>query len=207
MNFLAHLYLSGNSDKVKVGNFIGDSIKGKKYLNYHPEIQKGIILHRNIDYFTDKHPLISKSSQRLKEGFGRYSGVVVDVIYDHFLAENWNSYHINPIRNFVNQSHEVLVKNYLLLPHRVKMFLPFLIQSRRLESYASFAGLQNALDIMAKRTSLPDNSNFAIETLKNHYLEFEDEFKIFMNEVLDYVKSAHNINVATPNDWHPNEGK
>ena len=207
MNFLAHLYLSGDSEKVKVGNFIGDYIKGKKYESYHPEIQKGIILHRNIDFFTDKHPLINKSSRKLKEGFGRYSGVVVDLIYDHFLAKNWNDYHVKPIRNFVTDSHEILVKNYLLLPKRVKMFLPFLIQSRRLESYANIEGLQTALDIMARRTSLPDNSNYAIEILQANYTEFENEYRMFMNDILNYVKSEHNINVATPNGWHPNEGK
>ncbi|MCT4601691.1 MAG: ACP phosphodiesterase [Marinifilum sp.] len=207
MNFLAHLYLSGDSEKVKVGNFIGDYIKGKKYQKYHPEIQKGIILHRNIDHFTDKHPLVVKSSQKLKDGYGRYSGVVVDLIYDHFLANYWSNYHTNSIQDFVTKSHETLVRNYLILPNKVKMFLPFLIQSRRLESYANINGLQTALDIMARRTSLPDNSTYAIEVLHNNYQEFEMEFKSFMKDVLIYVVDEHKINVATPNGWHLNEGK
>jgi acyl carrier protein phosphodiesterase len=207
MNFLAHLYLSGESDKVKVGNFIGDYVKGKKHENYHPEIQKGILLHRNIDHFTDSNPLVSNCSKLLKDGYGRYSGVVVDLIFDHFLAKQWHKFHKQPIGEFVNQSHEVLVKNYLALPNRVKLFLPFLIQSRRLESYADFDGLQTALDIMARRTSLPDQSEYAIKNLKNNYSEFEDNFSNFMVEVTRYVIEEHAINVATPNGWHPNEGK
>ncbi|NOU58791.1 ACP phosphodiesterase [Marinifilum caeruleilacunae] len=207
MNFLAHLYLSGESEKVKVGNFIGDYIKGKKYMNYHPDVQKGIILHRNIDHFTDKHPLVIQSSQKLKDGFGRYSGVVVDLIYDHFLANYWSEYHSSSIEQFVTKSHEILVKNYLILPNKVKMFLPFLIQSRRLESYAHLDGLQTALDIMARRTSLPDQSEYAIDTLQEHYKDFEEEFKSFMKDMLIYVTNEHHINVATPNGWHPNEGR
>lgn len=207
MNFLAHLYLSGDSAKVKVGNFIGDYIKGKQYQKYHPEIQKGIILHRHIDQFTDKHPLMLKSSQKLKEGYGRYSGVVVDLFYDHFLAKNWGDYHIDTIKDFVTESHELLIRNYLVLPNRVKMFLPFLIQSRRLESYAELDGLQTALDIMANRTSLPDNSNYALRVLLDNYHEFESEYKLFMKDMLHYVENEHNIIVTTPNGWHLNEGK
>lgn len=207
MNFLAHQYLSGESEKIKLGNFIGDYIKGRKYQNYHSEVQKGILLHRNIDHFTDHHPITLNSSKRLKKGYRRYSGVVVDMIYDHFLAKNWNSYHTETISSFVNLSHEVLIRNYLTLPNRVKLFLPFMIQSRRMESYASLDGLQTALQIMAKHTSLPNESDYAIETLTNEYDEFENEFNLFMKDLIEYVRNEHLINVATPYGWHLNEGK
>jgi len=207
MNFLAHLYLSGNSEKIKVGNFIGDYVKGKKYQDYQPEIQKGIILHRNIDYFTDKHSIVLESSKKLKEGYGRYSGVVIDLIYDHFLAKGWNTYHTKPIEEFVTKTHETLIKNFLVLPAKVKMFLPFLIQSRRLETYAEIDGLKTALDIMARRTSLPDQSEYAIKCLLNNYNEFNEEFADFMKDILSFVTIDHQINVATPNGWHLNEEK
>ena len=205
MNFLAHLYLSGESEKMKVGNFIGDYIKGKRYLNYHPEIQQGILLHRYIDSFTDTHQLFLSSSNRLKKGYKRYSSVVVDLIYDHFLANNWDQFHTTPINEYVNNTHEVLIKNYLILPKRVKLFLPFLIQSRRLESYAQMEGLREALNIMSRRTSLPDYTDYAIECLQNEYDDFKNEFHLFMKDMLNYVSKSHQINVATPNDWHLNE--
>lgn len=205
MNFLAHQYLSGESEKIKLGNFIGDYIKGRKYQNYHYEVQKGILLHRNIDYFTDHHPIVLSSSKRLKNGYNRYSGVVVDVIYDHFLAKNWHLYHTEPISSFVNLSHEILIRNYLTLPNRVKLILPFIIQSRRMESYATLDGLKNALKIMSKHTSLPDESDYAIENLTKEYELFENEFNLFMKDVIQYVRKEHEINVATPNGWHLNE--
>lgn len=204
MNFLAHQYLSGDLEKIKIGNFIGDYVKGKKYQNYQQEIQEGIILHRNIDYFTDTHPVVLNSSKKLKEGYGKYSGVVLDLIFDHFLAKNWNTYHKSSITEFVNLTHEILIKNYLVLPNKVKLFLPFLIQSRRLETYAKIKGLRTALEIMSRRTSLPDKTNFAINCLLNNYSEFKGEFELFMKDILVYVNEEHNINVATPNGWHLN---
>ena len=89
MNFLAHIYLSGNNDLLKIGNFMADSIRGNSYENYPEEIKKGILLHRSIDSFTDMHPVYRKSKHRLHEKYGHYSGVIMDIFYDHFLAKNW----------------------------------------------------------------------------------------------------------------------
>ncbi|RUT79301.1 ACP phosphodiesterase [Ancylomarina longa] len=207
MNFLAHLYLSGDSEKIKIGNFIGDYVKGKKYQNYPKEIQKGILLHRSIDAFTDKHPMVLKSANRLKKGYQRYGGVVVDIFYDHFLAKYWDQFHPIAMSKFVNNTHEILIRNYLKLPKEVKFFLPFLIKSRRLESYADLEGVSTALDIMARRTSLPDQSGFAMQILADYYQEFEAEFRSFMPDILGHISQNHNISVTTPNDWHLNEGR
>ena len=73
---------------VVIGNFIADGIKGKKYLEYPAAIQKGILLHRAIDSYTDSHPVVRQSSKRLHANYGHYSGVIVDILYDHFLASN-----------------------------------------------------------------------------------------------------------------------
>ena len=92
MNFLAHIYLSGNNDLVTIGNFIADGIRGKKYLEFPIDIQTGILLHRQIDTFTDAHKTVRESTKRLHKNYSHYSGVIVDILYDHFLAKNWASY-------------------------------------------------------------------------------------------------------------------
>ena len=92
MNFLAHIYVSGDNDLVKIGNFMADSIRGHSYDVYPMEIQKGILLHRSIDSFTDMHPIYRQSKHRLHEKYGHYSGVIMDIFYDHFLAKNWKTY-------------------------------------------------------------------------------------------------------------------
>ncbi len=62
MNYLAHLFLSGNNDLLKIGNFMADGIRGNDYLNFPEEVKNGIILHRHIDTFTDAHPMYRKTN-------------------------------------------------------------------------------------------------------------------------------------------------
>src|SRR6188768_77560 len=101
MNFLAHLYLSGNDNKIMVGNFIADFVKGRVALNqFEPAIIRGIELHRAIDEYTDNHPVVTISKNRLRPTYRHYSGVIVDVFYDHFLARNWNTYHSDLLPDF-----------------------------------------------------------------------------------------------------------
>jgi len=193
MNFLAHLYLSGESEKIMVGNFMADYVKGRKFENYKDEIRKGILLHRSIDSYTDSHPLVSQSGQYFRGTYRKYSAVITDLIYDHFLAKNWEMYHRQPLPHFVSRSHEVLVKNYLVLPKQVKLFLPFLIKSRRLETYADIEGLRTALNIMVRYTSLPDKTDFAIDILLENYNALENEFHSFMREIIAYVVNEKGI--------------
>ena len=87
MNYLAHIHLSGDDELVTIGNFIADGIKGKNYKKFPKAIQTGILLHRKIDSFTDTHPIVRTSTSRLHENYGHYSGVIVDILYDHFLAK------------------------------------------------------------------------------------------------------------------------
>ncbi|MGB5463037.1 MAG: DUF479 domain-containing protein, partial [Aureibaculum sp.] len=101
MNYLAHIYLSGDDDYIKIGNFIADRVKGKEYLNYQTEIQYGILLHRQIDTFTDQHSIVKKSKLRLHERYSHYDGVIIDILYDHFLAKNWKIYSEIPLNKYV----------------------------------------------------------------------------------------------------------
>ena len=92
MNYLAHIYLSGESDDIILGNFIGDYVKGNKHQNFPEQVAYGILLHRAIDSSTDRHPLVRECIELIRPGYGRYSGIVADVFFDHFLAANWNDY-------------------------------------------------------------------------------------------------------------------
>ena len=92
MNFLAHLFLSGEPGELMVGNFIADSVKGNAMNDFSEGIQKGIILHRAIDTFTDSHNEMQKSKERLRPRYKKYAPVITDIFYDHFLAVNWQDY-------------------------------------------------------------------------------------------------------------------
>jgi acyl carrier protein phosphodiesterase len=179
MNYLAHIYLSGESEKIQLGNFIGDYVKGNQFNNYPAEIRKGILLHRKIDHFTDKHPIVKQCIEQVRPGFGKHAGIVTDIFFDHFLASKWEKYSQVQLRHFTKRFHTVLLLNYSMLPLRVKLFLPFIIQHKRLQSYAELSGIERSLQIMGQRTSLPENSYFAMELLTSEYDFFLSVF--FLN--------------------------
>lgn len=198
MNFLAHIYLSGTNEKLMVGNFIGDYVKGRKYENYPDNIKQGILLHRQIDYFTDTHLKFREAKRLLVDEFGLYSGIIIDLLYDYFLAKNWNQYSDVTLREFAKWTHAVLLSNFFHLPKRVQAFLPFLIQNRRLESYASKNGIQKSLETMSRYTSLPDKSEIAINILKTNLNYFDDNFHSFMQDMIAFVQTDYNVAIKKP---------
>ena len=189
MNFLAHIYLSGDDEGVTIGNFIADGIKGKRYLNYPAKIQKGILLHRSIDSYTDSHPTVRQSTKRLHENYGHYSGVIVDILYDHFLAKNWEKYHEIPLDEYVDNFYELLRNSYEVLPTRIKRMMPYMISDNWLLSYATVKGISKILAQMNVRTKGVSKMNFAVLELEEFYTEFEQEFTSFFTELIDHSKN------------------
>jgi len=188
MNFLAHIYLSGDNEGVTIGNFIADGIKGKKYKKYPLEIQKGILLHRGIDSFTDQHPTVRKSTRRLHKNYGHYSGVIVDILYDHFLAKNWNNYHEVPLDIYVQNFYQLLRDNFEVLPARIQRLMPYMISDNWLLSYQTVSGISKILVQMNRRTKNISKMNFAVIELEEYYSEFENEFTSFFSELQSFSK-------------------
>jgi len=189
MNFLAHLYLSGDNPLVQVGNFIGDHVKGRDYQKYAPEIQTGILLHRKIDHFTDTHPVVKQSAKRLSERYGRYAGIIIDVFYDYYLGVNWELLSDDTLKDYVTATHKVLLRNYFKLPNAVKRFLPFMVKSRRLESYATIEGIDKSLRIMSNYSSLPDHTTWAMQQMELFHEQFNAEFLVFFAEVCEMARN------------------
>ena len=198
MNFLAHLYLSGESDGIKTGNFIGDYVKGRNFENYTGDIRKGILLHRSIDNFTDNHYLFQEVRKYFYPDYGRYSGIVGDVVCDHLLAKQWNRFSCYQLRDFARNAHNILLSNYFKLPFRVQQFLPLMIKHNRLESYASVEGLEKALQIMANYTTLPALSHKAVEVLEKNHDQINEFFIRFMEEIFCFVVTEYNITILKP---------
>lgn len=188
MNFLAHIYLSFNDDEITIGNFIADSIRGNKYKHLPERIQKGIKLHRFIDTFTDAHPTVRKSTKKLHKNYGHYSGVIVDIFYDHFLAKNWSTYSNVPLAIFVDNFYDLLENNYEILPDTTKHMMPYMIADNWIFNYSKLEGISKVLDGVNRRTKNKSKMNFAILDLEEHYVEFEKEFTSFFEELTTYSK-------------------
>lgn len=193
MNYLAHLYLSGDDQQIIVGNFIGDYVKGKDYTRYPEKIQTGIKLHRAIDTFTDTHKNCREAKHYFRNDFGLYSGIVVDFIYDHILARNWEVFSTSKLSVFANFIHVVLQSNVLFLPGRVQNFLPFLIQHKRLESYATKEGIMHSMNIMNRYSSFPAKGQTAIDIMSMNSTFFTENFMSFMDELIEFVETNYGI--------------
>ncbi|MCR9183031.1 MAG: acyl carrier protein phosphodiesterase [Flavobacteriaceae bacterium] len=184
MNFLAHIYLSGNDNELIIGNFIADGIKGKKYKKFSPGIQKGILLHREIDTFTDAHPIVRQSTKRLHKNYGHYSGIIVDILYDHFLAKNWSRYSNIRLDVFVENFYQLLKDSFEILPTRIQKMMPYMIADNWLLSYATIEGISKILYQMNYRTQNKSKMNLAVAELEEYYNEFETEFTAFFDELI-----------------------
>ncbi|PKA84380.1 acyl carrier protein phosphodiesterase [Ulvibacter sp. MAR_2010_11] len=189
MNFLAHIYLSGPDEGITIGNFIADGIKGRRYEKYPDQIKKGILLHRAIDSYTDQHPIVKQSTARLHENYSHYSGVIVDILYDHFLAKNWKKYHAQPLESYVEDFYEMLRKNFQILPARIQRMMPYMITDNWLLSYATIPGISKILAQMNVRTKRISKMNLAVVELETYYSEFEEEFTSFFDELIQYCEN------------------
>ncbi|HSI69106.1 MAG TPA: acyl carrier protein phosphodiesterase [Gillisia sp.] len=188
MNFLAHIYLSGDDDELKIGNFIADSVKGKSFIKYPVRVQQGIVLHRAIDTFTDAHPIFRQSSQRLFPIYSHYSTVIVDILYDHFLAANWKDYSSQPLDVYVQEFYELLQENLEILPKAVQRFLPYMMRDNWLLDYATVEGIGRILSQMNRRTKYRSKMDLAVNELDLYYSDFEAEFKLFFKDLTEFTK-------------------
>lgn len=186
MNYLAHIYLSGEDEHLKIGNFIADSVKGRKFIGFPEKVKKGIILHRAIDTFTDSHPVVKKSVHRLFPVYSHYSAVIVDILYDHFLAANWSEYSKVPLEKYVAEFYDLLNENFDILPKRVKHFLPYMIRDNWLLNYATIEGIGKILFQMDQRTKNRSQMQLATTELKLYYSEFEEEFRSFFTDLENF---------------------
>ncbi len=186
MNFLAHTHLSGTNEDIIFGNFIADSVKGNSYLNFRTDIVTGILLHRKIDSFTDGHPLTKQSRDRVREHFGKFSGIVVDIYYDHYLARNWGNYHSVELSEFSSKVYRILATRFLLLPPRIKRLLPFLIAQNWLSGYANIVDLRRVFRGMDRRTGYISGMDNAIPILQENYEQLYSDFYEFYADLQEY---------------------
>lgn len=183
MNFLAHIYLSGDNDLMKIGNFMADGIHGKHFDTFPMEIQKGIILHRSIDTFTDAHAVFRQSTRRLHANYHHYSGIIVDIFYDHFLAKNWSNYSDERLEDYSERFYQALRDNYDDLTPKTQKMMPYMIDYNWLVSYQTIEGIESVLAKMDTRMKRDSNMRFSVAELRMYYSDFEYEFTTFFKEL------------------------
>jgi acyl carrier protein phosphodiesterase len=188
MNYLAHIYLSGNNEQIKIGNFIGDFVKGNPNSKFNNDIAFGIFLHRKIDRFTDTHPIVRKCRALFFEEFSHYSGVITDVLFDYFLAKNWSIYSTTNLAEFVQDFYKLLNKNLTLLPNSVQKMYPHLVHGNWLFNYRTIEGIEQIIFQMNKSTSSQPGLQNSVHTLTQNHALLENYFFAFFESLQTEVK-------------------
>lgn len=187
MNFLAHAFLSGNNEKVLLGNFMGDFIKGRQYNNYDSDIGKGVLLHREIDHFTDINEIVSLSKSRLRESVSHYAGVVVDIFYDHFLISQWEYFSTQKINKFVEHIYSTIKKHADILPPAGRYMIPYMIEQNWLINYGNMEGLRRSLKGISRRSRFNPPLLKTMMVLEKDYQLFAKEFRQFFPQLIYHV--------------------
>ncbi|MCX2739279.1 ACP phosphodiesterase [Pontibacter anaerobius] len=190
MNYLAHIYLSGTDDELLLGNFIADAVKGRQAELYPPGVAKGIRLHRLIDTYTDTHPVVAETKARLRPKYKKFSPVIADMYYDHFLACNFEHYAREPLPDFVQKAYTLIQQHHHVLPPRMQHLFGYMQRQNWLESYAEVEGIGQALQGMSRRTSFVSGMETAAEELVEQYEFYLADFKAFFPELEKYVAAV-----------------
>jgi len=188
MNYLAHIYLSGNDDDLKIGNFIADFIKPRDVLELPLNQQMGVKLHQKIDRFTDTHLEVRKVRELFFDEFRHYSAVIVDVIFDHYLARNWQHYHSTELIEFAQSFYQLLETRYDYFPEQVQKIIPHLISGDWLSNYGRLSGLEMILKQMNNRTKNITSLHSCISTVETHDEFIASKFKRFFSELVVFSK-------------------
>ncbi len=186
MNYLAHQVLSFKNPDLMIGNFIADSIQGNRFDGLNDDIIKGIKLHRKIDTFTDSHPIYLTSKHRFSKDFGKYSGVLMDMIYDHYLAKNFDNYSEIKLQDFCNHAYGILQNNIDIFPESAKRFHGYMIENNILFNYSTLEGMETVLTHLNHRIRHRYQLQNSITLIKEQDSEIEEEFFLFFEDLHKY---------------------
>jgi acyl carrier protein phosphodiesterase len=188
MNYLAHAYLSDENEESIIGNLLGDFVKGNPDLYYDGEIAKWIRIHRKIDLFTDTHSVFRSSKRLVSHKRRRFSGIIIDISFDHFLAKNWPQFSNEELAVFVGRVYSILDHNKSILPDRLNNILPRLISENWFHSYKSLDGVGTTLNRISKRFKKDKSLTGSVDEIAENYSELESNFFSFFPELISFVK-------------------
>ena len=188
MNYLAHLHLGGQRPGQLLGSLYGDFVKGRLQGQFAPDIEGAIQLHRSIDVFTDRHPLVDVALSRFSLTRRRYAGIVLDVFFDHCLARDWRLYADQPLELFTSDVYRVL-SSERQLPERLAKIAPHMVANDWLGSYQEFEVLEQVLRGISRRLTRPEELAAAMQELRRLYEPVSEDFRLFYPQLQDFARN------------------
>jgi acyl carrier protein phosphodiesterase len=187
MNYLAHAYLSFGDPGVLAGNMISDFVKGKKKFDYPERIQMGITLHRKIDEYTDTHPATRQAKQFLKTAAGLYAGSFVDIIYDHFLANDSYEFGEGALATFSQKTYAQLANFEEWFPEKYSKFFIYMRMQDWLLHYQSFEGIYNSFQGLCRRAKYIEDPAPVYEAFLKNYEGLKMSYEFFFPHVKSFA--------------------
>ncbi|HJZ56002.1 MAG TPA: acyl carrier protein phosphodiesterase [Gemmataceae bacterium] len=195
MNLLAHLHLSDGSPGSMLGGVVADLVKPPQVAALPGDVQEGVRLHRLIDAFTDRHPLVQGSIGRIAAEWTWFSGIIIDIYYDHILARNWTRYSTEPLEAFADRCYDALDAGRPLVPPEAADFLLHFIEDDRLVKYATVKGIEDTLARVSNRIGvrMPRNAvrlEEAMPDLLAKDAHLADDFHAFYPELIAFAEGV-----------------
>jgi acyl carrier protein phosphodiesterase len=187
MNLLAHAYLSFDRTDLLIGNMISDHVKGKNKFKYSYGVQQGITYHRAIDTFTDDHNATKEAKLFLKDAVGLYSGAFIDIVYDHFLANDERYFSDESLRVFSENTYNTLQANHQLLPEKFALMLPYMIEYNWLFNYKHLWGIERSFQGLVRRAKYLDTSAAAFEAFTFNYSSLQKCYNSFFPQLKEFA--------------------
>ena len=172
-------------------------------MNFPEEVKRGILIHRDIDTFTDMHLITRRSKLMVAPKYHKYAGIVIDIFYDHILASLWDRYSDLPLNEYVNRTYDLLKRNYKVLPGAIKMWFPTFLENNWMMAYTTTEGIELVLERMSENTSLPNHAAYAVEELSKQYDVFREDFLDFFPQIIDFLEEKYEIEISTRLSGYP----
>jgi acyl carrier protein phosphodiesterase len=194
LNYLAHLFLAQRNPHSLVGNLMGDFLRGVKVKDLPERIARGVHNHLAVDRYTDSHACLKP----LKAGFSaqrrRFAGIIIDVVFDHFLIKHWRNYSRENLASFTAYCYESFTELRNAMPPAMQHKVAWMIQYDLLNSYAELEGVGNALNGISRRIRFENHLAGAIDEVARNYQALELGFEEFFTPLCEHVRD---LNIET----------
>ena len=196
MNYLAHSLLSFSKEPILFGQFIADDIKGSQWKEYSKEVQTGILLHRFIDDFTDRHELLIDLRKHMHPVLGKFSGIALDVIFDHVLSLRWEEYSTYNRTTWIHETYKQLSNCIPAMSDKRKYLLSKMIEHDWMHMYQSKEGTSSILEQMSRRIATQNPLSHSIRVFEEHQNTIISAFDEFFPQLLSAAQSKLNTFAA-----------
>lgn len=158
---------------------ISDFVKGKAKYEYPPAILNGIDLHRMIDQFTDAHEATSEAKKVFRPHYRLYAGAFVDVVYDHFLANDPAEFTEDGLYDLTDQVYETLRSRISWFPEPFARMFPYMQEQNWLFHYRQRWGISKSMGGLVRRAAYLSESETGFRLFEQHYQLLEDCYRHF----------------------------